>query len=190
MKSRAIAFDLTTRVELERQLIEQARTDFLTGLNNRRYFFELANREIERSRRFGNPLSLLMFDVDHFKQVNDIHGHEAGDRVLKHVSGLCKSALRKIDIAGRIGGEEFAVLLPGTSGEMAWEVAERLRKAIGEAVLTLEAGKISITVSIGVTSWHGGDDDLDAMLRRVDKGMYKAKEDGRNRVRSDFPSAN
>lgn len=190
VKSRAITFDLTTRVELERQLVEQARTDFITGLSNRRYFFELANREMERSQRFGNPLSLLMFDVDHFKRVNDTYGHEIGDMVLKHIADACRDTLRKIDSAARIGGEEFAVLLPETNGDEALEVAERLRKTIERGHLALGIGKIRSTVSIGISSWHGDHDHFDAMLRRADKAMYRAKGDGRNCVRPELPGAN
>lgn len=167
------------RQELERQ----ARMDFLTGLANRRYFVECAEYELTRSVRYQEPLSLFMLDVDLFKKVNDQYGHKAGDLVLQHLAGLLQHALRGADIIGRIGGEEFAVLLPETDGPCAAEIAERLRQHIANSVVCFDKQHhLSITVSLGVTTLCCQDDNIDGLLRRADGALYAAKNCGRNRV--------
>ena len=182
--SRSTTFDLTERKKLERLLEEQAHTDSLTGLNNRRHFYELAERELSRSRRFGPPLSLLMLDIDHFKQFNDRYGHDAGDLVLTTMAKGCLSTLRDIDIVGRLGGEEFAVLLPGIDGRSAQEVAERLRVALsGFEVEYGATEKLNFTVSIGTSTLADHSDSIDAMIKRADNALYSAKTAGRNCVR-------
>ena len=182
--SRSTIFDLSERKRLEHELEQQAHTDPLTGLNNRRYFYELAEHELVRSRRFGMPLSLLMMDIDHFKQLNDEHGHDAGDAILKKMGTCCLQTLREVDILGRIGGEEFAVMLPGIDGGQALEAAERLRQALAEMVVSLPSGKaVSLTVSIGVSGALGANESLDEMLKRADEALYAAKHAGRNCVR-------
>ncbi|MBC7292566.1 MAG: GGDEF domain-containing protein, partial [Thermoleophilia bacterium] len=132
-----VIHDITEKVRLLEQARELANHDDLTGLANRRHFLGLAVRELERSRRYGSALSLIFFDVDHFKEINDTFGHRAGDLVLQKLALVCRSALRQSDILGRLGGEEFAVLLPETALEEAAEVAERLRATIASMDLRI-----------------------------------------------------
>ena len=160
----------------------QAHTDPLTGLANRRHFFESADAELARSRRYEAPLSLLMLDIDHFKEVNDAHGHRAGDRVLQKLAQTCLEVLRNVDVVGRVGGEEFAILLPETASEGAVEVAERLRAAVEAAEVVREEGvPIRVTVSIGAATL-AGNANLDTLMSQADDALYDAKHRGRNRV--------
>ena len=179
-----IAFhDITERKKHQRELELQAQIDTLTGLNNRRHFYELAELEIERSRRYSKPLTVLMLDVDHFKSINDTHGHHIGDAVLQKLSEICKKTMREIDIIGRLGGEEFAILLPEARVGEAQEVAERLRATAAAIVVPIRQGStVSFTVSIGVAGLGYSDYDIAAMLKRADAAMYEAKKTGRNRV--------
>lgn len=178
-----VVSDITERKQLEDELKRQARIDLLTGLNNRRHFFELAEQELARAKRYGAPLPVLMLDVDHFKLVNDTYGHHVGDMALQKLSEVCVHTLRGIDIVGRLGGEEFAILLPETKGEQALEVAERLRLAVAGATIPLEqGGSIHLTVSIGVASPVATDARIDDVLKRADAALYAAKNAGRNRV--------
>jgi diguanylate cyclase (GGDEF)-like protein/PAS domain S-box-containing protein len=175
--------DITERKLFEVELKHRAHIDYLTGVNNRGYFMEQAELELSRAVRYGSPLSLYMLDVDLFKKVNDSHGHKVGDLVLIKLAEVCGQTLREVDIIGRLGGEEFAILLPETNLEKANEVAERLREAIAKAKVPLEGGlPLHFTVSIGVTSLVSKDDNLDVLLNRADKALYEAKEKGRNRV--------
>ncbi|MDD5249835.1 MAG: diguanylate cyclase [Rhodocyclaceae bacterium] len=168
-----------TQEELERQ----AHTDFLTELANRRYFLELAEAELARTLRYGKPFSLLMLDIDHFKAVNDSHGHKAGDMVLQELAGVMRKTLREVDVFGRLGGEEFAAILPETAGDKAREAAERLRLAVAAAVMALDDGTtLGITVSIGVTTLADKSNNIDLLLRQADAALYAAKHGGRNRV--------
>ncbi len=165
-------------------LEKQAHTDALTGIANRRHFFEVADAELARSRRYEAPLSMLMLDIDHFKEVNDAHGHRAGDRVLQQLARTCLEVLREVDVVGRVGGEEFAILLPETELEGAVEVAERLREAVGRAEVPRDEGlPIRITASIGVATLSGTA-NLDTLMRQADAALYDAKHRGRNRVRA------
>ena len=167
-----------------RLLEMQAHTDPLTGLANRRRFFEMAEAELARTRRYDAPLSLLMLDIDHFKEVNDTHGHRAGDRVLGSLALICLEVLRNVDVVGRVGGEEFAILLPETGLDGAMEVAERLREAIEKSAVVREEGvPLRVTVSIGVAILEDGT-NLDTLLNRADAALYDAKHRGRNRVRA------
>ncbi|MBL0140990.1 MAG: diguanylate cyclase [Betaproteobacteria bacterium] len=167
-----------------RLLETQAHTDALTGLASRRHFFETAEAELVRSRRYDAPLSLLMLDIDHFKDVNDAHGHRAGDRVLRQLAATCREVLRTVDEVGRVGGEEFAILLPETAIEGAIEVAERLRVAIGNAEVTRDEGvPLRISVSIGVAALADGT-NLDTLMSQADSALYDAKHHGRNQVRA------
>lgn len=177
-----VGTDLTTRREMEARLREMAKTDSLTGVSNRRHFFERAEAELQRSRRYGRPLSVFMLDLDHFKAVNDTHGHEAGDRVLVAVTGLINERLRDVDVLGRMGGEEFAVLFPETAAGQAASVADRIREVVEQAKVPVDGGHVSVTVSIGVAELRDADRTMDALMRRADKTLYKAKELGRNRV--------
>jgi diguanylate cyclase (GGDEF)-like protein len=153
-----------------------ANHDHLTGARSRRAFFELATRERARAQRRGSPLSLLLFDVDHFKRINDTHGHATGDRVLVDIVERTGAVVRSIDTVARVGGEEFAVLLPDTGADTALVVAERLRHSLDRAL-----DQAGYTVSIGAATLHA-DETVDAMLSRADAALYAAKAGGRNAV--------
>ena len=177
------ARDISDRKRLETQLLAQAHFDYLTGLNNRRYFVELSESELLRAKRYQNKLSLLMLDIDDFKHINDTYGHKAGDVVLTQIALICRNILREIDIIGRLGGEEFAVVLPETGVDYAMEVAERLRLAVALARIPISDNiSLHITVSIGVTSLAAYHDNVDALLLSADKALYLAKGAGKNRV--------
>ncbi len=178
-----VVMDITQQKLFEKELERQAHIDYLTGVSNRGHFVHEAELELSRAIRYENDLSLLMIDIDHFKQINDTHGHKAGDLVLKNLADVCRVTLREVDIIGRIGGEEFAVLLPETSRTEAAEVAERLRDAIGSSKVPIERGlPIRFTVSIGVSSLTSPENNLDVLLNLADKGLYAAKSSGRNTV--------
>jgi diguanylate cyclase (GGDEF)-like protein len=167
----------------EEELKRQAHFDYLTGVDNRGYFMQQAELELSRTKRYGASLSMFMMDIDYFKQINDRHGHKIGDHVLKKLAEVCRETLREVDIVGRVGGEEFAILLPETDRVEAIEVAERLRVAIADAKVPMENGlPIQFTVSIGVSSLATKDDNLDVLLNQADKALYAAKETGRNKV--------
>jgi diguanylate cyclase (GGDEF)-like protein/PAS domain S-box-containing protein len=168
--------------QLHAKVQKLAITDALTGLYNRRGFFELGPREIERALRFGRPLTAIMLDIDHFKVVNDTYGHSVGDQVLSNVATLCSSNIRKVDILGRYGGDEFSLLLPETDTFTANSVAERLRAIIEESGVMVDASLVKVTISLGVTRATADIEDLEALLRRADKALYAAKQGGRNRV--------
>ena len=159
-----------------------ARTDALTGIPNRRYLFELGERELSRARRFGHPLSALMLDIDHFKAVNDTHGHAQGDRVMQALAQCCLQQIRDIDIVGRYGGEEFVILLIETDASGARSLAERIRASVAQIVLPTAQVPIRITASVGIAQLGEGDSDLDRLLGRADQALYAAKLAGRNRV--------
>ena len=174
--------DVTDRKNMELELERQAHIDYLTGINNRRHFMMLANNELRRDKRHHHELSLLMFDVDHFKSINDQYGHQVGDLVLQKLVIECRDNLRTEDIFGRIGGEEFAVLLPETEVKAAIEVAERLRMVTTNTFLVLENGKsLHVTISVGVTSC-ACIEDIDLLLSQADKALYNAKNSGRDKV--------
>ena len=164
------------------KLEHMAVTDELTGLANRRFFIWQAKRQMAQSSRSDQPLSLLMLDIDHFKNVNDTYGHEAGDNALKKVSAILQSALREGDQCGRMGGEEFAVLLPQTSAESAGNVAERIRVLIENLSILTSSGSCSVTVSVGVATRSDQTKDIDSLMQKADEAMYQAKREGRNKV--------
>ncbi|MDZ7841671.1 MAG: sensor domain-containing diguanylate cyclase [Gammaproteobacteria bacterium] len=172
--------DITRQRELERELEYLARHDELTGLPNRRYCDEIQDAEIARSDRYGQPFSVLMLDLDNFKDINDEFGHAAGDRVLEQVAATTRSHVRKTDVAARWGGEEFVVLLPSTREQDALKLAEKLRRTIEEPGA---ADAPAITVSIGCGEYARGE-GKDAFLSRLDAALYAAKHAGRNRVKS------
>ncbi|WP_229634277.1 GGDEF domain-containing protein [Duganella qianjiadongensis] len=162
-----------------------ATTDPLTGIGNRRRMTEQINRELDRGRRFGHPLSLLMADIDHFKNVNDQYGHEAGDRVIIAVARTLAGGVRNIDMASRFGGEEFVLLMPETSIAVASSAAERLRQEIANLEVRGDKGEsIRFTISIGVamTAPENTLETPSTLVSRADKALYQAKESGRNRV--------
>ncbi|MGR8929618.1 MAG: diguanylate cyclase [Gammaproteobacteria bacterium] len=175
--------DITERKHLQLELEQQAHIDFLTGVSNRRYFMEQAEFELNRAKRYHNRLSVFMMDIDWFKKINDSYGHKIGDVVLKKLAEVCAETLREVDIVGRIGGEEFAIMLPQIDTEKAVPVAERLRVAIANTQIRLDNGSpLQFTVSIGLSSLNSKDDDIDTLLHQADQALYQAKELGRNRV--------
>jgi len=171
--------DISERKAAEQELRMQATTDPLTGLVNRRGFLEGAAREVGRWQRHHPPLSLVLFDIDLFKEANDRGGHLAGDRILQGVAEICRSALRENDLCGRLGGDEFVLLLPDTDAQAAALLAERLRGEVAAATLDAEGG--AVTISLGVAQFREKD-DLDDVLVRADAFLYEAKKRGRNRV--------
>lgn len=181
-------FDVTDRMQLETELRHMAFHDPLTGAHNRRSFMQTLTQEVHRVQRTGEVASLLMLDIDHFKHVNDTYGHEAGDDVLKHLVGVLQTGLRRLDLLARLGGEEFAVLLPATQMPGALELAERLRLAVEKnpAVLRDQSGQpiktVAFTISIGVAVLDVDAPSADDVLKRADHAMYQAKSTGRNRV--------
>jgi diguanylate cyclase (GGDEF)-like protein/PAS domain S-box-containing protein len=175
--------DVTERRGLEADLMRLATLDELTRLPNRRHFLEQARRDMERARRYGSSLSLLMVDADRFKDVNDTHGHAGGDAVLRALAETGRKLLRDADLMGRLGGEEFALLLPETELTQAVVVAERLRSAVQALRVPLPGGgEAQLTVSVGVAGLGPGVESLDELMRRADSALYAAKDKGRNRV--------
>ncbi|HYS27177.1 MAG TPA: diguanylate cyclase [Vicinamibacterales bacterium] len=161
-------------------LARMASTDVLTGVYSRRWWFDMAEKEFARARRYNRTFSLLMADLDWFKQINDTYGHEAGDKVLNQFGDMLRKTCRKSDVIGRLGGEEFAVLLPETSAEAAQSLAARITKACLSIIVDPSAGEGKCSCSIGVTEVRQQDDKLDAMLTRADQALYAAKRAGRN----------
>ncbi len=178
----SVVRDITERKQMREELTRLATTDPLTGICNRRRFFERLELEWSRARRHSRPMSILMFDLDHFKRVNDTHGHAVGDSVLKD---LCKEAddlLRSEDVLARLGGEEFAVILPEIDRKTAEAVAERLRQRLASVEVAAPEGVVRCTVSIGVIQCRLAHESLDVALKRVDDALYRAKRSGRNLV--------
>jgi diguanylate cyclase (GGDEF)-like protein len=159
-----------------------AAIDWLTGLYNRRQFESLALAELARSQRYMRPLTLMMLDIDHFKKINDTYGHATGDRVLQALATVCLATKRDADIAGRLGGEEFALLLPETTGSAAAQFAERLRQQIRDCAPVVDGEKLPLTVSIGIASALLTSSGIQPLLNNADQALYDAKRSGRNRV--------
>lgn len=159
-----------------------AMTDDLTGLYNRRGFFELGQREFERARRFNRPLAAVMFDIDHFKDVNDNHGHSTGNLVLAELAGLCRTEMRDVDLLGRYGGEEFVLLLPETAHAGGDQAAERLRRSVGSNVFKTGRIDLFITISLGVAVLTEADQTLSELIDHADQALYQAKRAGRNQA--------
>lgn len=172
--------DITSRKKTEQQLIELATIDPLTAINNRRHFIELAEREFTIHTCHSRTLAVLMLDIDRFKLINDQYGHSTGDKALQHFASTSAECLRSADIFGRIGGEEFAVILPDTSMEQAAQVAERMRESIELQSFDWQ-GLPPMTVSIGIATSKEGK-DLEEAMRYADLALYDAKENGRNRI--------
>jgi len=176
-------FVLLTKLDLaEERLHKIATTDDLTQLYNRRHFMKLAKDEVARSLRYQSGFSILMMDVDHFKKVNDTHGHMVGDCVLRSLAKTCAKVIRSNDILARFGGEEFIFLLPHTNAAEAVNLAERLRTTLENTPVDCGDTGIDCTVSIGVATSSDGTDSLDDVLKTADRLLYTAKEQGRNRV--------
>jgi diguanylate cyclase (GGDEF)-like protein len=178
-----VGIDTTERRAHLAKLEHEAHTDPLTQVANRGRFIDVANEELARCRRYGHPLSLWMIDVDHFKDLNDTYGHQAGDVALKSLMVTSRQALRDWDIVGRMGGEEFAVLLPETDATQALQVAERLRQTVATAAIPIGEGRVvHLTVSTGIATLHDDDTTVETLLSLADEALYEAKRRGRDRV--------
>jgi diguanylate cyclase (GGDEF)-like protein len=171
------------------RLLRISQTDALTEIDNRRYLEQRLGETFDHGRRMHEPFACVMCDLDKFKSVNDTHGHQAGDEVLRQLATLLKAAAREIDRVGRYGGEEFMLILPGASAEAAVTFAERVRKSVEEHTFAFDGGSVHRTISCGVASWpHPRITDVDALVRAADDALYVAKETGRNLViRFDSP---
>ena len=163
------------------RLHSKAHTDELTGICNYSRLMDHLDHQIEAARRRDKPLCVMMSDLDHFKKINDVHGHLAGDEVLRHTAERIQSAVRDFDIVGRFGGEEFAIILVNTDRPLAEIIGERIRHEIAATPIHTRSGNIQVTISIGLAMLAHGD-DRDAVVERADKAMYEAKKLGRNRL--------
>lgn len=170
------------KARLFKQVQRLAITDPLTGLHNRRYFFEIAQREVHRARRIENPLTLIMMDIDYFKKVNDTFGHQTGDRVLVELARRLTEHVRMVDVVARYGGEEFLVLLPDTDLEEAMPVAERLHQCLMEMVVKADKGEVRISVSLGLAQMDEGCTDIETLVQHADQALYDSKNQGRGRI--------
>lgn len=177
-----VASNITARKELEVQLRMQSEIDALSGLLNRRKLMQVLGEHYDTFERYGTPLTALVFDIDHFKRVNDAHGHLAGDVVLKTTAEVCQRELRNTDAPARLGGDEFVVLMPHTSLEQALPIAERLRLRIAEALQALGGIGAGVTISGGLAAFAPGDSTGEDVLKRGDDALYQAKRQGRNRI--------
>jgi diguanylate cyclase (GGDEF)-like protein len=187
LASVADAFNLMTKRirEQEEDLARAAKVDGLTGLYNRREFDRMLAEEIRRGERYGGSLSLIMGDIDHFKNFNDTHGHQAGDEALRSVAQTLKGGLRAMDKACRFGGEEFVLILPESDAEAACHSAERLRAAVEARDVHLDGKQTAkVTISLGVATYPGNGATPETLLKSADSALYKAKENGRNVVMS------
>jgi diguanylate cyclase (GGDEF)-like protein len=164
------------------QLRELAIRDPMTGIFNRRRFFELADAVFDQSRRYNRPLSAVVFDADHYKDVNDTYGHLVGDEVLKQLTARCSALIRQADIFGRYGGEEFVIVMPETGLTGALKMAERLRAAVGDSPYETEKGPVPVTISLGVARSKRSTLTLLELLSEADDALYRAKNAGRNQV--------
>ena len=182
--------DITGQKAAEAELLSLATTDPLTGMYNRRHLLERLDEAWAVSQRLpDHPVSVLLLDIDHFKQVNDAHGHQVGDEVLKHCAALINAGLRKSDTAGRLGGEEFVIVLRGADVLAARSFAQRLRKRVADTPLHIGGQRVGVTVSIGVSGVTPDDANGLPVLKRADEAMYVAKQAGRNRVHVDAKAA-
>lgn len=172
----------TERHEREQQLAEWAAHDALTGATNRRAFQVLVDVELERAHRYKRPLSFVLLDIDHFKSVNDTHGHDAGDAVLRELASRLRVCVRRPDYLVRLGGEEFGLLLPDTNADGAVIAAERVRTTIENTPFSIESGPLPITISVGVVARPDDEIDFEPMYKAADTALYRAKNNGRNQV--------
>lgn len=177
-----IAEDITEKKHLEGELQRLATTDVLTQSSNRRHFFECANREFEQARLQGTPMGFLLLDIDDFKIINDTYGHQEGDQVLQRIAETGRAVLRRGDLFGRIGGEEFAAVFPGCAPDMAMQIAERLQREIQRLSFSNNGQTYGVTVSQGLTGIQPQDEMLDSLFSRADAAMYQAKRQGKNQI--------
>lgn len=174
--------DITEKKEAEEELNRLATIDSLSELYNRRKFMELGVKEFERAKRYGESFCLVMMDLDFFKNINDQYGHAVGDKVIQNLGTLIKDTFRKTDISGRLGGEEFSIILLNTDLKDGYEIAEKFRKLVENNIIETENGKIQITISIGITQYHKSFNKFNEVLGLADKAMYESKAKGRNIV--------
>jgi diguanylate cyclase (GGDEF)-like protein len=173
---------LTHSMKMQEEYRRKAERDALTGLHNRVWMDEVFPRQLELSARVGQHICMMMIDADHFKQVNDLHGHSAGDDALRHLAKLIDERLRETDLVLRYGGEEFIALLPGTDSERALRLAEAIRQTVIDNPLKLTGGlELKLSVSIGVSPWRN-DEHLHKLIDRADRALYQSKGNGRNQV--------
>lgn len=177
-----VSSNITARKELEDKLRLLSETDPLTGLYNRRKLMATLESQFQICARYATPTAVLIFDIDHFKRINDEHGHQAGDRVLTAVADICRAELRVTDIAARLGGDEFVILMPETTQAKAAPIAERLRMIITELLKVLTRGLEAGTVSAGLSELLAGDASIDDVMARADRALYQAKREGRDRT--------
>ncbi|WP_435606713.1 GGDEF domain-containing protein [Pseudomonas knackmussii] len=177
-----IAEDITDKKHLENELHRLATTDVLTQSSNRRYFFDNAEQAFNDCQRAGAPLAFLLLDVDDFKKINDRYGHQVGDRVLQKIAQCASGALRRGDLFGRIGGEEFAVLLPGCDQGTARQIGERLLREVQRLRFNEGDQAFGVTVSQGMTLLRAGDENLSSLYGRADSALYQAKRNGKDRI--------
>nr|WP_286208718.1 sensor domain-containing diguanylate cyclase [Azospirillum sp. A1-3] len=175
-------YDYTERRSMEEALRDMASRDPLTGIYNRRSFMDMARAQLARAHRFHEPLSVFVLDVDHFKRINDTFGHATGDDALRMVAAGCQAILREYDILGRLGGEEFVVVLPGATADESRVVAERVRRHLARMPIEATDGTFRLTASIGIAGLEGATDTLERAIHRADLALYRAKHLGRNRV--------
>jgi diguanylate cyclase (GGDEF)-like protein len=172
--------------ELRRQneiLEKMATSDPLTKAHNRRHFFNLAEHEAERARRYHRPLVILMIDADNFKKINDTYGHVCGDQMLIHLVQLCQESIRKVDILARYGGEEFVILMPESTLPAGMSIAERLRHTLANSPLDYKGQLVTLTISVGISAWAGeGTLDFENLLSQADQALYQSKQAGRDQV--------
>ena len=184
------SYSLSSELQMAKEHAETlARTDFLTGLNNRRSFYHLCETPFKVARRHGQNLAVILFDIDRFKKINDAYGHAVGDEVLRNLSRIVLETCRDSDVSGRVGGEEFAILLPHTNGESARELAQRLREQMEQSVVRSDRGDVHFTASFGVAQIGPECESLEALVATADGAMYQAKKRGRNCVFVVAPSA-
>jgi len=176
--------DITDLARTADQLEKLATTDSLTGLANRRQFVTLVENEIGRFRRYGRPVAMLLLDIDMFKTVNDRFGHDVGDQMIVHIAMLCEENKRGPDVVARVGGEEFAILLPETDLENSRAVAERLRRTVAATPLKVAGVDVAVTISIGVAEFDAPMSGVSDLMKLADRMLYAAKRAGRNRVAS------
>lgn len=181
----AVVRDITARKLLEDELRVRATTDALTGAFNRGQFMELAHAELRRAQRHEHPLSIALLDIDHFKAINDTHGHLVGDAMLVAFTAALRENIRSIDVLARFGGDEFVLLLPETDAVGARDLAERIRLAVAAMAVEAVGSSVSATACLGIGTMRGGDQSLDSILGRADVALYRAKQHGRNRVEAE-----
>jgi diguanylate cyclase (GGDEF)-like protein len=171
-----------TNAQLHKEVEKLAVTDGLTGLHNHRHFQERLSEEFQRLERIPQPLSLMLIDIDHFKKINDVYGHPAGDTVLTNLAVILKKTLRGIDILARYGGEEFAAVLMGTESSGAKKMAERLRASVMNSPFFIDENKLTVTLSIGLATHPHDAAAKDELINKADQALYYAKKNGRNQV--------